>query len=311
MGRIGGTGVGNHSGFWAAGITTIALLLGVVGTASADNQVITISPTTYDASIAAGTAKHSSFEVIDQGKTAYNFSVYATSYSVKGSDYTPDFSPLKSAPNVPNWFTFTNTQGQANPDQVVTIGYTINVPAGTQPGDYYAAIFAQTKAAQNSGSSVVLNQRVGELVYLRVPGKEVLQGSVDTWSVPWLQHQPLSATVKLKNSGSTYYKATIQVVMSDILNHPKYVLTSDKYVLRQTIRSLPVQWQKTPSFGLFKVSGSVTYLGKTQNLATHYVIVANTPLRIIFSLLIVVLLSLSAYSVGRMIGERRKRNSKS
>lgn len=278
-----------------SGLVAVGMGLSM-GTASAAQQEITITPTSVRPAIKPGATYHGLFQVLNQGKTPYNFQVYAAPYHVSGEDYTPEFTPLPHTTPVKNWFTLASSGGHANPGQTITVHYSISVPANAAPGGYYAAVFAQTRTPK--GNSITLNERVGELFYIHATGPVVQKGSVVSWQAAFLQKPPLEATLRLSDSGGLDYPATIQVNVRDVFGHSKYGLYSVKEVLPQTIRRIDIPWQKAPAFGIFKVTGSVKFLGKTHALATKWVLVMSAKVRWVLLIIVLVLIGLFVLRYG-------------
>ncbi|MGH7234540.1 MAG: hypothetical protein ACREF7_03815, partial [Candidatus Saccharimonadales bacterium] len=229
------------------------------------------------------------------GKTGYKFLVFSTPYRVNGEDYTPDFTVLPTAPNISSWLNFSSPGGSISPGQTMTISYTISVPENTQPGGYYAAAFAETQFPKVA-NSITLNERVGELFYIEVAGPVVKSGKLLTWQSSFLQSPPLTSTLRLQDSGSINFPATIQYKVEDILDNTKYSLYTVKELLPQTIRRVTMPWTKTPSIGLFKVGGTVSFLNQHTTLPTRWVLIMSSTARIVIvSVLIVVVLLVALY----------------
>jgi hypothetical protein len=260
-----------------------------------------MTPTSLDRVIQPGSTYTGSFQIVDQGQSSYTFRVYAAPYSVKGEDYTPDFTPLPNFPDVASWFTFSTTTAQTNPGQSTTVNYTITMPANTSPGGYYAAAFAETRLPPKA-NSVILNERVGEIFYLQAAGPVANKGTLLTWQSSLLQKPPLTATLRLRNSGGVHYRATIKVNVRDLFGHSKYGLKTVKEVLPQTIRRVTIPWNKTPALGIFKVSGTVSFLGQSETLPTKWVLVMSQTVRLVLGIVIALVIVLV---VGRAVLRRR------
>lgn len=292
----------------------IAMTLALGGTmastlpAGAAPQVITLTPTSLDRVIQPGSSYNGSFEILNQGQGGYTFHVYAAPYGVKNEDYTPNFStPLPGAPNVTSWFKFSTTSVHVDPGQSATVNYTITMPANTPPGGYYAAAFAETKLPPKA-NSIVLNERVGEIFYLQAAGPVAQKGELLTWQSGFFQEPPLTSTLRLKNAGGVHYRAVINLDVQDIFGHDKYKLQTVKEVLPQTIRKVSLPWQKTPSIGLFKVKGTVSFLNQKKTLPTTWVLVMSQPIRIIFLVVLLAIILLLAFRAGYI---RRRPSKKS
>lgn len=282
---------------FAAALILPWLTAGIVHAAP---QAITITPTSASPTIAAGTAYKDSLQIINEGQTGYDFTVYGAPYHVNGEAYTPEFIALPNAPKVNTWFNFSQTTGFIKPGHTLTIAYTITVPSGTLPGGYYAAAFAQTVYPKSSGS-IALSERVGELFYIEVPGAVVRKGSLLSWQSGFLQQQPLTAAVRLQNEGSIHYPTAINMTVKDVLGHTKYNLTVTKNLLPQTIRKVSFDWQQAPAVGLFRVGGSVNFLGQNHTLPSRWVLVLSPAARIVLGIVAGILVLMA-------IGQRANRH---
>jgi hypothetical protein len=285
----------------------VALLFSLVGMASgvmgknvsAATAGLTLSPASLDTKIAPGSSYHGTLHVINEGTTAMPYAAYVTPYSVSGEEYKPYFTPLSGATDVTSWFSLGKTEGTLTASGSATVPFTITVPKGTGGGSYFATVFVETHD-KSAGSGVTTRKRVGMVVYLRVTGPAVEKGNVAQWSVPWLQEAPLKAMLKMANAGSVHYKADMKVTVRDLFGKKKYEFTRSPQILPQKLRALPVEWSKAPPFGVFKVGGEISYLGKTEQLPEKFVLVMSLPLR--FLVLIVLLLG-----VGGVVLTRRNR----
>lgn len=262
------------------------------GLAHAAPQSITMTPTSVSPVIKPGSVYKGSLQVLNQGGTAYTFQVYSAPYHVKGEDYTPDFTALPTAPNVKSWFKFSTTGGHVNPGQSITVNYAISMPANTPPGGYYAVVFAQTKYPKTA--SITLNERVGEIFYIQAAGPVTKQGELVSWQSAIFQKPPLTAVMRLENSGGIHYPAAIQVDVRDVFGRSKYSLSTTKEVLPQTIRRVTVSWSKAPSLGIFKVTGTVSFLNQHKTLPTKWVFVMSQTVRLVLLGLLVLIILLSA-----------------
>jgi hypothetical protein len=285
--------------------TTISLPLGAQASAPS-TKILTITPAVQKPTVDPGSSESGNFQIINQGQQGYPVQVYSAPYSVQGEDYTPDFTPLPGRPKVASWLKFTTDAADVQPGHTLNVHYTLTVPAGTQPGGYYAAAFAETQA-DKSKQGVIINERVGEIFYITVAGPVHQSGKLLGWSSSFLQKPPLTAELRLENDGGLHYASTVNVSVSDIFGHTKYSLLTQKVILPQTIRSIPVSWSTAPALGLFKINGNATVLGKPQTLPTRYVLIASQNVRVAFAVIIALLL---AFGLGRLMLHRRLKREK-
>jgi hypothetical protein len=281
-----------------------------VSTVYAAPQDITLSPTSVSQVIKPGATYNGSFQVIDQGQTGYNFQIYGTPYHVSGENYTPDFTPIPNAPNVISWFKFSISSSHINPGQSIKVNYTISLPKDTLPGAYFAVAFAQTNYPKVP-NTITLNERVGTIFYLQAAGPVVQKGELLTWQSGIFQESPITSIIRLEDSGALNYPATIQVNVKDIFGQSKYSLHTIKQVLPQTIRRVTISWDKAPSLGIFKVSGSVNFLNHTHTLSTKWVLVMSRTVRIyLIAIVVILILILVARIIYHALPKQKKSRSK-
>ncbi len=277
------------------------------GSAHAAPQAITMTPTSASPTIRPGSIYKGSLQVLNQGAAPYSFQIYSTPYRVKGEDYTPDFTFLPTAPNVKSWFSFSTPGGHVNPGQSITVNYAINMPADTPPGGYYAAVFAQTQYPK-SANGITLNERVGEIFYIQAAGPVTRKGEVASWQSDLFQKPPLTAVLRLENDGTIHYPATIQVNVRDAFGSSKLSLNTTKEVLPQTVRRVTISWNKAPAIGIFKVTGTVSFLNQHKTLPTKWVFVMSQTVRLVLGaiLLVIILLGVLRYAYRRRSAKAKK-----
>lgn len=261
-------------------------------------QAITITPTSIDKVIIPGQTLKGQTQVLNQADSPFDYKVYATPYSVTGEEYDPSFTPIAGATNVASWFKLKATKTRLEPFSTSALDYSITVPANAKPGGYYAVIFAETES-KVEGTGVTTQKRVGTVAYIRVAGDAVEQGGVASWSVPWFQEPNLLQTLRLENTGSVHYSATIKTTVKDLFGNTKLSYAQKRNVLPEKIRKVEIDWEKTPALGIFKVNGTVEIFGKTTPLATKYVLVMSKEIQrgllILFAVLILIYLSKKIY----------------
>lgn len=297
--------------FLVASASVLFASFGVQGSAHAATEALTMTPTVVRPYIKPGGTYRSNFQVINQGQKSYNVRIYAAPYSVQNENYTPDFQPIPGKPPVEDWLHFSQENGVINPNQTFTVNYTLTIPPGTAPGGYYAVAFAETQSPPTQGRGVVVNEQVGEIFYIQVAGPVKRSGKVLSWMSAFWQKPPLTAALRLENDGGLHYASNIKLQVSDLFGTAKYTLATQKEILPQTIRLIPVSWAGAPSLGLFKVNGSATVNGTTNYLATKWVLIMSTTVRkISLAIGIVLVLLIVVWLAGVMVGRSKRRRKK-
>ncbi|MDQ5982990.1 MAG: hypothetical protein QG549_988 [Patescibacteria group bacterium] len=278
--------------FLATILATVAMSLGTVHAQGADSrESITMSPTNSQYTTSISGVINDKLTIVNDSKTAYDFIVYARPYSVNNNEYNnPDFMTLAKSADLYAWVQFPQTKFHAEPNTTTYVNYSINVPANASPGGHYGVIFAEVQplVAEGSGNQIIRKKRVGSIVYMTVNGEVKLSGEIGAGSIPFWQVQPpLHTTVVAKNTGNTHFTSNAILSVHDIFGNLKYQSRKNYFVLPNTVRTMDLNWDKAPWFGLFKASTEQTFLGKTYK-SEGYVLLMPRYLPVALILVIVI-----------------------
>lgn len=291
-------------------LTLIGLLLmfahpPVASASSVPAFKLTLEPIYENKVLRPGSENKGFLTIYNQGQSPIFYTVYATPYGVTNESYTqPDFKPLPGKPNISSWFHFTNPGSVITQSQANTIDYTIDVPANTPAGGYYAAVFVQSENSpdKKDAKGVNINDRVGELFYIEVPGSVIKKSKVASWGARLLQSNKVSANLRLENAGSIHFFAAVKVTFHSIFGGSNYSLSLDKVVLPQTTRQIPISLANPPGFALYRVSGNVKAFSDLR-LGNKYILVVSrsTWIKVLIALGLVVLIILLDSSIRSII----------
>ncbi len=248
----------------AAGLFVGLLLsLSAVPTAhAAERESITLSPVSKHYQLKAGETIVDELTIINDGDTAYEFTVYAQPYSVSSENYDPDFVNDRDNTDAYKWIKAEKSRYRLAAGESIKVKYTITVPSGARPGGHFGAIFAETQPAETAGAnSVARKKRVGAIVYATVDGRYRTGGSLRDISIPRLQLKtPLLTETRVENTGNTNFETDLKLTVADLFGNVKYTDTKAYQVLPETTRKMSLVWVQAPTFGLFKVSVSAKFL---------------------------------------------------
>lgn len=274
-------------------------------TAANDTERITLSPAVSTPKLDAGSTQDGKLTVINDGQTTYTFVLYARPFSVSGEQYDPNYTEVNERTEAYQWVQFKQTHYTLKPGERVKAPYTLKVPQNAASGGHYAVLFAETQPPANDTSSVVRKKRVGSLLYMTVNGTLTQAGSVESWNAAlWQKTRPLESDVRIKNSGNVHFEANLSVSYQNIFGKDMHHLDQQMLILPGTTRKVPVSWSDGPAIGIFKVSGSINYLNKTETLHTKYIVLL--PLWVLW-VVVGLIVVLAGWSVLR---KRKKSHAK-
>lgn len=245
----------------------------VMAQTTSDVSTITLTPVKQRIEASTSQTKTGSLTVINNGKTDYDFIVYAQPYSVSDVQYKPDYTTSGPRTDAYSWVKFDKTSYHLNPGERVDVAYTISVPPNTTPGGHYGVIFAEMQPkAQDATQSILRNKRVGTILFVNVKGDTIDKASFVSDSVSFWQSQPpLVASLQIKNEGNTDFVATTSMTVKDLFGQTKYSVSQQSTIFPSTTREISMQWNQIPWFGLYKVELHASYL-KDSHDSSHYVL---------------------------------------
>jgi hypothetical protein len=267
-------------------------------------QGITASPPTTEINMAPGSHYSGSVDISNPGDTEYDFTASAAPFSVMGEDYQQQFTARPDLVDASKWFTFSQTRYHLKPTQHVAVQFTINVPADIAGGGYYAVVFAQ--ADPLPGAGIRGAKRVGMVTYMTVSGDIHQEGKIASFSVPPIQTEPpLHSELRLQNTGNVHYDSTVSVQVKDLFGNVKAQEDAQHIIMPKTIRKITLDWGNAPGFGLFRVTGTVKYLGRTENLPSRWTLMLSANAFLIIAAVLVVM-GIFAYLTRRGRGNVRR-----
>lgn len=240
------------------------LFAGAPLTHAIEGESILLSPTSKHYELDPGQTIRDELTIRNDGTTSYTFVVYARPYSVKDSDYEPTWDKVSDETDVYGWVKFDQTSYELAPGVEVKVPYTLTVPENANSGGHYGVIFAETQAKKDDKQSVVRQKRVGSIMYVTVKGDNHSAGQLLGASALFLQTAPpLKASSEVKNTGNVDFTDTTTMVVKDLFGREKYSLKRDLALLPNTTRNMYYEWTGGGTFGLYKVTITHVFLGKT------------------------------------------------
>jgi hypothetical protein len=173
--------------------------------------------------------------------------------------------------HISEWFSFDRTSGSLDVQEQETVKYVVNVPEDVPGGSQNAAIMVETDNSVDESKTVSSSTRIAMIIYSTVNGETNACGKIIDKSVPaFLFHPPISAAGRVENCGNTDLTVTYTFHVYPIFSNEEIYSNEDKPVKLVTIpktrRYTNLEWEGTPSFGIFKVKLDVNYAGKTETI---------------------------------------------
>lgn len=228
-----------------------------------------ISPVSSRVTLEAGKALEYSFTVSNIGSEGFTFSVYAAPYTIKSENYDVNFSEETHRTQISRWIQFKDSDGNwvdttkfnIPADGKQTVEYRVNVPEDIPDGGQYAAIFAETEPSSDSNSASGLKtvSRAGLIVYGRTNGETRDSAEIKDFEFnTFLTSGKVSTGARVVNNGNTDFESKYSLTIKTLFGKTVYEKDNSYNVLPDTTRKIHMEWDDTPSFGIFRATARVT-----------------------------------------------------
>lgn len=293
-------------------ILSISGIFGVSSVYAADDQLpvhLLVSPASHTlGNIDPGKTYESDFTVKNIGTEKVTFNVYTAPYYEEGDNGDKTYSVSNKYTYLSEWITFSAKEGTLEPGESQKITYRVKVPAGTAGGAQNAAIMVESNDAVDDTKVVSSSSRIALILLSTVTGDINSCGKIVDKNIPsLLLNPPITASGRVENCGNidlnVKYVMTVYPIFS---NEEVYSNEEDPKILAtlpETRRYTSLEWENTPSFGLFRVKLDITYAGQTETIEK---IVLVCPLWLI----ILILVFVGAVVFWLVSKNRERKNSK-
>lgn len=269
--------------------------------AQAPLQLITVTPSSTAIQVDPGGSTKGNVAVINAGTSPFAVSLVSSPYHVEGIEYTPQFTQLAGTVDASQWVHFiAPTTGTIDAKKLLSVDYTVTVPAGTPAGGYYAVIFAETSAVSSDSSGVVSHSRVGDILYITVNGAVKSIGTATAVALPtFIASTPVAISTIVSNKGGLHFQTNIDTVVKNIFGTPVFSHTVAAYVLPQTQRKLTTSWTPKAPIGIYQIERTATLPGSPQQVPSQWVCIVQPWVIIVLIAIIIVIVAVTLRAIGR------------
>ena len=258
---------------------------------------ISISPVSKVLQLEADSIYDDILSVTNDGNEEIKFEVYAAPYSYVYSEdndtYTLGFNQENNYTQITRWISVQDTNGNyverpvfiAGPGETVDVAYRITTPNSIPDGGQYAVLFAHTLSNSSNTGGIKTEASPGMVIYGRSNGKTIVASEISDLEINQtitreaeieengktvtreVTLNNINASAKVKNTGNLDFNARGILRISGIFGETYYETPENKSrisVIPDAELTLSDEWETTPSFGIYKVTWTVTAGDKTE-----------------------------------------------
>lgn len=156
-----------------------------------------ISPLRQFLTVDSGKSKQTNFSAANLTSNPLNVTFSVKQFSVADYSYDYQFSPP-----VNEWVHLGITSATLQPNQTMSVPYTITVPAKSPPGGHYYTLFVSAEVTSRGVKNTI---QAADLLYLTVNGKLITVSHLEDSSIHKLNlGHDIPFTIKPVNTGNVY-----------------------------------------------------------------------------------------------------------
>lgn len=160
---------------------------------------------------------------------------------------------------VPEW-KFTLPHGKK-----AVVPVTVSIPADAEPGGYYGSVLFTTASKKNEDMSTArgataIVSRIGVLFFVKVPGAEKYDGSLETFSTDgsFFLKGPISFQMLFRNKGNLHLNPTGEIVIKNMIGTEVDTLIVEPwFALPQSLRLREVVWDRALLAGKYTATAKI------------------------------------------------------
>ena len=290
---------------------------------------ISLSPVSKVMDLSSNSKYNDTLEIKNDGTSNMDIEVYAAPYSYVYSEeddvYKLGFSNENNYTQITRWITIKDSGGswvnKANytvkPGDTLKVDYRITTPDNIPAGGQYAVIFAHTLSGSTTASGIKTEASPGMIIYGRstegesIVSAEISDAIVERRVNDESKHENFFASAKVKNTGNVDFSAVGVLKVEPIIGGGSYETGSTGNnarisVIPESELVVSDEWEDSPSFGIYKVTWTVTAGNAEPTIVEKIVFVNPVP----FIIITILLLTIITIVVIIKVRKRKERSSR-
>lgn len=240
-----------------------------------------ISPVANRVTLDPGAELTYKMEVDNIGGKKFKFRVYATPYTIANEAYEVNFTEETNRTQISRWISFNQNMSaekdsdkrwqnevtfEIEPNARQDVEYKITVPSDIPEGGQYATIFAESIPEEEAtATGVRAISRVGMILYGATSGNTVESAEISNLKTStFLTKGKITSEVDIKNTGNTDFNAVVSMKVEKLIGGTVAEFDKPYPVIPDApTRHAVIEWDDTPTFGIFKVKTTVKAIDQT------------------------------------------------
>ena len=289
---------------------------------------ISLTPVSRVIEIASNSTYDDTIEVKNSGTKDLEFEIYAAPYAYSYSEeedvYKLGFNTENQYTQMSRWITFKDQGGSwvkkatftIAPGTAMNVAYRVTTPDNIPAGGQYSVIFAHSLSGETTTTGIKTEASPGMIFYARsIECEAIMSPQITSMTAGRKVNEQSNsenfyASAKVKNNGNIDFTAVGKLKVEPIIGSGSYETPSTGTnamvsIIPETELGVSDEWADSPSFGIYKMTWTVTAGDKTETV--EKIVFVNPVPFIIFSIILLTIIIVLVIIGVRKRKERRAR----
>lgn len=305
--KISKIGVDKTTALLTVLVLTIALLWSRIGVAQNQAESITlgISPTQLDLTANPGEKITNTLRLTNASDAPVDIETIAENFVPSGEEGAVDITEDRTTFALAEWITVSPDKATLQSKATQDFEVSISVPSNAEPGSHFGTVVFRTIPPEDQSAQALVSQEIAPVILVKIAGDVRESSEIESFKSDkqlWSNESSINLTARVKNTGSTHFKPTGQIVIKNMFGKKVATLELPKQnVLPDSIRALTTTWQK-PKYSIGRYTAELTVVsGENNEIRTAKTSFYIIPYQTIMPILIILTV------VGYILFKARKR----
>lgn len=244
-------------------IVLLVLTIPNISSAQTVDDAITlgVSPQLLDITANPGERITNTFRLTNASSQTVVIKTTPKNFTPLGEEGAVDLTEEKTTYSLAEWVSVdpetTTIESNKTKDFVVTI----DVPENVEPGSHFGSVVFATVPPEDDTAAALVSQEIAPVILVKVAGDIVETSEIVEFKATksfWSNESAVELISRIKNTGSTHFKPTGQIVIKNTFGSEVAKIELDKKnVLPDSIRQFMNEWQ-TDGFKVGKYTAELT-----------------------------------------------------
>ncbi len=226
-------------------VSTMAIFAGLaLAQQDTSTVALSVSPQVFEISADPGDIVTESFKIVNGTDIDLTLNATPKNFTPAGEDGGVNLTEDSTSFSLASWITVSPTKVTVPARGSQVFEFSINLPAGAEPGSHLGSIIVQTDPIDIDGSGAAVSQEIGPLILTSVSGDLVEGAEIASFTTDsFWEKGPVTFETRVTNTGNVHFKPSGTIEIKNFFGNVVATIDlEEKNVLPTSTRKLVNDW---------------------------------------------------------------------